>query len=125
MEMLNLYVIHSDDRGIFHGITNSYTWGEINFIETRGGVERGGHYHKSTKELFYILEGEIEVFVRHLVTGKEHRFVAKRDTVFIVDPYELHTFKTLTDAKWINMLSHKLDKSKPDIYRGTSESPVG
>jgi dTDP-4-dehydrorhamnose 3,5-epimerase-like enzyme len=120
MEILNLYVIHRDDRGVFHGITNKYTWGEINFIETKGGVERGGHYHKSTKELFYILDGEIEVTVRHLVTGEEQQFVAKKNMVFILDPYELHTFKTLTDAKWINMLSHQLDAGNPDIHRPDS-----
>jgi dTDP-4-dehydrorhamnose 3,5-epimerase-like enzyme len=121
MEHLSLYTIHADNRGTFHGITNKYTWGEINFIETKGGVERGGHYHKCTKELFYILDGEIEISVRHLVTGEEHQFVAKKDSVFILDPYEIHTFKTLTDAKWINMLSHKLDQDKPDIYREAAE----
>jgi dTDP-4-dehydrorhamnose 3,5-epimerase-like enzyme len=117
MEMLNLYVIHSDHRGVFNGITNKYTWAEINFIETKAGVERGGHYHKSTKELFYILDGRIEVKVRHLVSGEEHQFIAEKNSVFIVDPYELHTFKTLTEARWINMLSHKLDPEKPDIHR--------
>jgi UDP-2-acetamido-2,6-beta-L-arabino-hexul-4-ose reductase len=125
MEILNLYVINSDDRGVFHGITNKYTWGEINFIETNDGVERGGHYHKFTKELFYILEGEIEVSVCHLVTGEKHHFVANQDMVFIIDPYEIHTFKTVTDAKWINMLSHKLDLERPDIHRVAEKEHVG
>ena len=118
--MLNLYVINRDVRGVFQGITNKYTWGEINFIKTLGGVVRGGHYHKFTKELFYILEGEIEVSIRNLVTREEHQFVAKAEMVFILDPYELHTFKTLTNSKWINMLSHKLDDEHPDIYREPS-----
>lgn len=121
MEILNLYTVHQDDRGSFWGITNKYTWGEINFIETKEKVVRGGHYHKYTKELFYILEGEIEVSVRHLVSGEENTFVAKAGMIFILDPYEVHTFRTLTDAKWINMLSHKMDAQNPDIFREPQE----
>jgi len=117
MEYLNLYTIHADERGTFKGITNKYTWGEINYIETKAGVERGGHYHKFTKELFYILEGEVAIVVRHLITGENQSFRARKGDIFIIDPYELHTFKTLTNAVWINMLSHKLDADFPDIHR--------
>jgi dTDP-4-dehydrorhamnose 3,5-epimerase-like enzyme len=117
MEFLPLYTISKDDRGAFYGITHKYTWGEINFIETRKGVVRGGHYHKYTKELFYILDGEIEIFVQNLVSREERTFLAKAGMVFVLDPYELHTFRTLTDAKWINMLSHKMDDENPDIFR--------
>lgn len=117
MENLSLYTIHKDDRGAFYGITHKHTWGEINFIETRKGVVRGGHYHKYTKELFYILDGEIDVFVKNLVSREEKNFVAEAGMVFIMDPYELHTFRTLTDAKWLNMLSHKMDDQNPDIYK--------
>lgn len=117
MEKLSLYTIHKDDRGAFYGITHKYTWGEINFIETRKGVVRGGHYHKYTKELFYILDGEIEIVVKNLVSHEEKTFVATAGMIFILDPYEVHTFTTLTDAKWINMLSHKMDEQSPDIFK--------
>jgi mannose-6-phosphate isomerase-like protein (cupin superfamily) len=117
MEFLNLYVVHKDDRGVFYGITDKYAWGEINFIETRASTERGKHFHKSTKELFYILEGRIKVDILNLVTAKCHTFEAVPQMAFIIDPYEVHTFYTLAPSKWINMLSHKLDAIKPDIYR--------
>lgn len=117
MEIINMYVINEDERGIFRGITNRFTWGEINFIETKKGVVRGNHYHKFTKELFYIVEGQIQINTLNLVTKESVSFIAAPNMVFILDPYEVHTFKTLTDAKWINMLSHKLDDDKPDIYK--------
>lgn len=117
MEFLNMYVINKDDRGIFRGITNKYTWGEINYIETRKDVVRGNHYHKFTKELFYILEGRINISVFNLVTGEKNEFEVEANRVFIIDPYEVHTFVTLEDSKWINMLSHKLDGTNPDIYQ--------
>lgn len=117
MEHLSTYMIHEDDRGAFFGITHKYTWGEINFIETKKNVIRGGHYHKYTKELFYILEGEIAITVNHLVTKETHSFIAKKGMIFVIDPYEVHTFETKIDSKWINMLSHKMDDRNPDIYK--------
>ena len=121
MEFLNLYTIHKDDRGIFQGITNKYTWGEINFIETHQDIIRGKHYHKYTKELFYILEGRIEISVFNLVTKERHHFTASPNMVFIIDPYEVHTFKTLEPSKWLNMLSHKLDDEHPDIFKSDAD----
>jgi len=117
MEYLNLYTINKDKRGSFLGITNKYTWGEINFIETVKGVTRGNHYHKSTKELFYILSGKIHISIYDLITKKTLEFDALPNNIFIVNPYEVHTFETLENSTWLNMLSHKLDDLNSDIYR--------
>jgi len=117
MDILELYTINKDTRGAFLGITNKYTWGEINYIETLKRVIRGNHYHKSTKELFYILKGRIHIRIYNLVTKEQFEFEATPNMIFIVDPYEVHTFETLEDSKWINMLSHKLDETNPDIHK--------
>jgi dTDP-4-dehydrorhamnose 3,5-epimerase-like enzyme len=117
MEFLDMYVVHKDDRGVFYGITDKYSWGEINFIETCECTQRGKHYHKCTKELFYIIEGRIKIDVLNLVTKECHAFEAIPHMAFIIDPYEVHTFYTLEPSKWINMLSHKLDHIKPDIFK--------
>jgi dTDP-4-dehydrorhamnose 3,5-epimerase-like enzyme len=118
-----MYTINEDQRGIFRGITNKYTWGEINLVETRAHIVRGNHYHTYTKELFYILEGNIQVTVFNLFTKKTNTFIATPHTVFIVDPYEVHTFTTLDNSRWINMLSHKLDENSPDIHRCEGSDP--
>lgn len=117
MEHLKLYSINKDARGSFLGITNKYTWGEINYIETFKGVERGNHYHKATKELFYILKGNIHVRIYNLITKEQLIFEATPNMIFIINPYEVHAFETLEDSKWINMLSHKLDETNPDIFK--------
>lgn len=120
MENLKLYTINKDKRGSFLGITNKYTWGEINYVETFKNVTRGNHYHKSTKELFYILKGRVHVSIYNIITKDEVEFEAISNMIFIIDPYEVHTFKTLKNSKWINMLSHKLDERNPDIFRYNS-----
>ena len=121
MEFLDQYVINEDDRGSFKGIVNKYGWGEINIIRTVSGVTRGNHYHRFTKELFFILEGRIHVVIRNIVTNEEWDFVATSNRAFIVDPYELHRFDTLEDSVWLNMLSHRLDKDQPDFVKVSYE----
>ena len=117
MESLDHYIIHEDDRGSFSGIVNKYTWGEINHITTKKDVVRGNHYHRYTKELFYILSGTIRIEITHSVTGEKHDFIAKAGMSFIVDPYEAHKFTTLEDSVWLNMLSHRLDEENPDFFK--------
>lgn len=117
MKYLKLYTINKDVRGSFFGVTNKYTWGEINYIETFAMVERGNHYHKSTIELFYILQGRIYVRIYNIITKEHFEFEAEPNMIFIIDPFEVHTFKTLEDSKWINMLSHRIDETNPDIFK--------
>ena len=117
MEFLEQYTIAADHRGSFNGIVNRYTWGEINHIKTKKDVTRGNHYHRFTKELFYILSGKVQIQVRNLFTNEEHEFVATSGMCFIVDPYEVHTFTTLEDSHWLNMLSHRLDEERPDFFK--------
>ena len=117
MEFLEQDVIHQDDRGSFNGIVNKYGWGEVNLIKTKADVVRGGHYHRLTKELFFIIEGKIEVVVRHIVTKENWTFTAVPNSAFIIDPYEVHTFTTMEYSSSLNMLSHKLDEDNPDLVR--------
>lgn len=121
MQFLSPYVRNSDERGSFLGITRDQ-WAEVNFIETAANQVRGNHYHKQTRELFFIVAGEVEVVADNVLSGERHEFCAKKGDIFVVEPYELHTFRTRTDAQWINMLSVPLDFNNPDFYRPEESS---
>lgn len=116
MQKLAPYVTFEDERGTFLGITRD-AWAEVNFIETGAGQVRGGHYHKETRELFSIISGKIDVVLDDMKSGKHTEFTAKKGDIFVVEPYELHTFHTRTAAQWINMLSRTLDSREPDFHR--------
>lgn len=116
MERRAPYQAHSDARGSFRGLTRE-AWSEVNFIETRAGQVRGNHYHAETRELFFIVRGEIRVEVEHLETGERTEFTAGAGDIFVIEPMEFHVFRTLTDAQWINMLSRPMDPDRPDLHR--------
>ena len=116
MQKLSPYIARMDERGGFLGITQE-SWAEVNFIETRANQVRGNHYHKETRELIFIISGEIEVEIDDLNSGKHLELSFRKGDVFIIEPYEVHTFRTTTDAQWINMLSKPLDSQKPDFHQ--------
>lgn len=116
MQKLSTYVKRSDDRGGFWGITQE-RWAEVNFVETAAGQVRGNHYHKETRELFFIISGEIEIVVTDLRSGERTEISVKKGDIFIIEPFELHTFRTKTDAQWLNMLSKPHDPQAPDFHQ--------
>jgi mannose-6-phosphate isomerase-like protein (cupin superfamily) len=116
MKILSPYQTFEDERGILLGLLNEGNWEEFNYLETKSGLSRGNHYHKLTREFFFIIEGEGEIHIQDefgLVT--EHPFKSK--DLFVIEPGENHTFYCKSDTKWINALSKKFDNQAPDIHR--------
>jgi quercetin dioxygenase-like cupin family protein len=117
MIKLKPYKQMSDPRGTFLGIINSGHWEEMNYIETDAGQIRGGHYHKKIQELFFILEGEMEIQIDATDGRKLHSLTARKGHILIVQPLEVHTFKCLTHCQWINVLSKRIDDADPDFFK--------
>jgi len=116
MKILSAYKNFADKRGVLKGIINSGEWHELNYIETFAGKMRGNHYHKTTRELFFIISGDIEVSISPIDRKKTEVYHFHKGDIFIVEPLEIHAFICKTDAQWINLLSAKIDKKNPDLY---------
>lgn len=115
-KIIENYFSHKDERGQIFGIINEGDWKEANFVQTNKGAKRGGHYHKITRELFYIIDGEIQVHLENIKTQKTVDFKLKKGDICIIEPYTNHLFEAINNSQWINMLSVKMDKEHPDIY---------
>lgn len=114
--LIDPYFYHQDDRGKIVGLLQGYPWEEINYIESEKDTIRGNHYHKTTVEGFYIIEGSIIVSLTDLISGKTQKFKVECGDCFRVLPNIIHQFEVKTNSKWINMLSKSMDGDK-DIYR--------
>ena len=116
MRKIDPYTAKLDERGAFLGVTKE-GWAEINFIETAAGQIRGNHYHKETRELFFIISGEIEITIDNILSGEHSEMRVSKGDIFVIEPFEVHTFHTKTNAQWINMLSKPIDEENPDFHR--------
>lgn len=115
MKKIKPYMQKLDDRGKILGITQEF-WAEINYIESKKGTARGNHYHKQTVEAFYIISGKIKVVINNIKSGKIQKVNAIKGDIFVINPYEKHTFTVLEDSSWINMLSKSM-KDGEDFYK--------
>ncbi len=122
IEFISNYFEHSDERGSFQGLVNFGNWEEINIISSEAHSIRGNHYHKYIDELFIILEGRIKITLQNVLTNKKlgkkkKTFEVLKGDVFFIKKNVNHIFETIEFSKWINVLSMKTNKKKPDINR--------
>lgn len=108
---------HQDDRGsLTQLIREGYC--QVNFVTTKAGSFRGGHYHKLNRELFYLIRGEVEVFLEAQEQNERVTFV--EGDMFSVPPWVRHSFTYTKDTEMITMYDHgvELGNGKMDIYEG-------
>lgn len=106
----------SDKRGTFLEVWRGSAWREMNYFTCKKYYERGGHYHKKTKELFFFIDGSCEVTIIDVKTDRKISFRAKHNDIFIVEPYEAHYIKAIEDSKIVTVLDAVHNVDKPDIF---------
>lgn len=116
MKRLEAYFKHSDSRGTLIEICREGTWRQLNFFTLKRGSCRGGHYHKKTLELFFIIEGRCRIEIFDIRTQKRIDFVARQWDIFLVEPYELHRLIAMKSSKVAAYLTIPHSKNRPDIY---------
>lgn len=78
----------SDDRGMLTQLVHG-GYSQVNILESKQGVIRGGHYHKRSTEAFFVVKGSVDVtLIRGEITEK-HLFSA--GDFFQIRPYVVHS----------------------------------
>ena len=113
---LEYYAHHADSRGEFLGLINRGTWKEVNYVVTRAGEVRGNHFHKSTREIVFLLKGEADVELQDVNDPGSRATVhlSQGEGVEVV-PYVLHTMRYLSDSEQISLLDRAFDPANPDL----------
>ncbi len=105
-----------DERGVLFQITHE-PFGQTNAVFTKKGAVRGGyHYHKETKEAFFVISGKVNVSVK--LSGKKEEHIFGSGDMFLIDENVRHTFEYLEDTYLVAFYTtcvEKEDGSK-DIY---------
>lgn len=90
LEIIKPDFIFEDERGLLSQLT-SEPYAQINAVFTKKGAVRGNmHYHKTTKEAFFIISGEVEVVVKFCDQEEKHTF--KTGDMFKIFENVKHTF---------------------------------
>ena len=114
-EMLKTDFHHEDERGSLVQLVHD-GYKQVNVITSRGGMVRGGHYHKFNREAFYVVSGSCEVSFTRDEEGEKHIFSA--GDFFQIFPGVGHTFSYLEDTVLIGLydLGVEMDDGEKDIF---------
>ena len=106
-----------DDRGyLYEFYQKDYRSQQVNILFSHKGTVRGNHYHKKTTEIFFIINGEVEVDLYCIKEKNRKKINVTAGDEFTVDPYTVHTltFKEDTTILSFYSLAFKLDDT--DIF---------
>lgn len=96
-------------------------YSQVNVVESKAGVYRGGHFHKLNTEAYYVIEGKCKVSAsRDDMT--ETKVFSKGD-FFRMAPCVSHGFEYMDDTIMVTMysLGVELENGEKDIYEGICE----
>ncbi|MBI2664074.1 cupin domain-containing protein [Candidatus Woesearchaeota archaeon] len=116
MKRISLKEVFSDSRGKIESIQAGIPFREMNKFSSEPGKERGGHYHKDSVEMIFVIEGKVEVTLKNIKTNEVQTFTMRKDEGIVIEPYEAHKVRILEKSVWINALTKEYNHKNPDIF---------
>ena len=118
---MSLYVkldpdfVFEDERGFLAQLIHD-GFKQINVLFSKLGCKRGNHYHKVSREAFYVVNGSVDVTfqkdnVKEIVSFKSGDF-------FLVEPFVNHSMSFPNDCLMIQMYDVPVEKDdgSKDIF---------
>lgn len=93
---------------------------QCNFLEMKKGSDWGGHYHKLTRESFYIASGEVVVVLLDLnntSSAKETKRTFHGGDSFSIETNTIHRIHAVKDTTCVVLYSEEFNELEPDIYK--------
>ena len=113
--------VNTDPRGKFVEAIKSKSIGQISFLTINPKQKRGGHYHNTKTEKFFVIQGEALFRFRHLLNNNYFELKVSANNLKVVDtvPGWSHDIintgrKSLIIILWSNEI---YDAKKPDTIQ--------
>src|ERR1043165_4721760 len=68
------------------------------YLELREGKVRGNHFHKLRHEYFYLISGEVELYLKDLASGEQVNVTLRPGDLFVVEPEIVHSYVPKTSG---------------------------
>lgn len=114
-ERLHVDFEHEDARGKLSQLVHG-GFSQVNVLETKAGVRRGGHYHKVSTEVFFVVCGSVEVVLKN-ESGEQAEIFGKGD-FFMLSPFTVHSMYFPEDCVMVVLYDTPVEASDGarDIY---------
>ena len=107
IEILKPDFVFEDQRGTLTQITHNQ-FAQTNAVFTKANQIRGNyHYHRFTKEVFFIISGEVRVHAKLSDQKKEYLF--KSGDMFLIPEEVKHRFDFLQDTYLVAFYTNRVE----------------
>ena len=105
-----------DDRGFLFQLVKD-GWKQVNVSQSLKGALRGGHYHKETREAFFIVEGSLDLRLER--DAEEENYSFKAGDFFVIEPYAVHYMKFTADTLIVALYDVAVERpdGSKDIFK--------
>ena len=111
---------NTDSRGDFIELSKSDVHGQISFFTAHPGITRGGHYHHTKTERFFVIQGRALFRFKNIITDEVHKiFVSEEESNIVVTvPGWAHDITNIGEDKLICVVwaNEVFDKQNPDTF---------
>jgi UDP-2-acetamido-2,6-beta-L-arabino-hexul-4-ose reductase len=110
----------SDSRGTFVEFLKFSDSGQVSLLVVKPGQSRGGHYHHTKTEKFFVVRGFAEFIFNNKFTGENSSLIISDENMSVVDtvPGWAHSVKNIgkTDLLIFLWASELFDLANPDTF---------
>ena len=97
-----------DERGCLVQLVHE-GYRQVNMCFSKKGAERGGHYHKLNREIFYIISGELTITAEK--DGKKEAYDFGKGAMFAVEKNTVHSLAFHKDTAMIVMYGMGVERA--------------
>jgi UDP-2-acetamido-2,6-beta-L-arabino-hexul-4-ose reductase len=112
--------IKSDARGSLAEFIKQKHFGQVFVSRTKPGVTRGNHYHHTTTEKFFVVEGDGLIRMRAVEGGPVREYPVTGSAYQVVDipPGFTHSITNVGTEEMVTLFwsSEVFDPNRPDTY---------
>jgi len=116
IKILSPDFVFPDHRGLLVQICHG-GYEQINAVFTKKSAVRGNfHFHKNTKEAFFVLSGKIRVTAEK--DGETEEMLFETGDMFLIEEYVKHSFVYLEDTYLVGLYTKCVENpdGSRDIY---------
>jgi|SRR3989344_693726 len=113
----NLKPVFEDDRGSIFDVLDHEIISHIGMIHSTKGAVRGNHYHKTAKQITYILDGKMELLTKDVndKNSKIQSCILNKGDIISIPPFTIHTLTAVEDSVFL------IFTNKPRTHGGYEE----
>ena len=92
--------VFEDDRGSIFDLVDKENISHVGMVTSKKGAIRGNHYHKTAKQITYVVSGKMELVLKDFSDkdSKPETIIMEQGDIMTIDPMVAHQIKALEET---------------------------